>query len=48
MAQTAGGKKFNRVLEYTRTRRHGEMITVREHVRSKPSTSKGKTKVKAR
>jgi hypothetical protein len=44
MAQTAGGKKFNRVPEYTRVGRNGQTITVKEHVRSNPSTSKGKAK----
>lgn len=48
MAQTADGKKFNRVPQYTRTGRHGEPITVKEHVRSNPSTSKGKAHLKAK
>jgi hypothetical protein len=44
MAQTADGKKFNRVPEYTRVGRRGQVITVKEHVRSNPTTSKGKAK----
>ena len=43
MAQTADGKKFNRVPQHTRKGRDGQTITVREHVRSNPATSKGKT-----
>ena len=48
MAQTAEGKKYNRVPEYTRAGRNGEMITVKEHLRSNPSTSHGKAPNSAR
>ena len=44
MSQTAEGRKFNRVPEYTRTGRDGKVITVKEHLRSNPNTSKGKAK----
>lgn len=46
MAQTKDGKKFNRVPEYTRHTPKGETVTVKEHVRSNPSTSKGAAKAK--
>jgi hypothetical protein len=48
MAQTAGGKKFNRVPEYIRAGRNGEPITVQEHIRFNPSTSRGKAKAKGK
>ncbi|MDA0799891.1 MAG: hypothetical protein O2826_08385 [Chloroflexi bacterium] len=44
MAKTADGKKFNRVPEYTRVGRNGQTITVKEHIRSNPTTSKGEKK----
>ena len=46
MAKTADGKKFNRVPEYTRVGRNGQTITVKEHIRSNPTTSKGQAKAK--
>jgi uncharacterized protein YccT (UPF0319 family) len=46
MAKTADGKKFNRVPEYTRVGRDGKTITVKEHIRSNPTTSKGQAKAK--
>lgn len=46
MAQTKDGKKFNRVPEYTRKNAKGETITVKEHLRSNPTTSKGAEKQK--
>jgi hypothetical protein len=47
MGQTADGKKYNRVPEYTRVGPKSQIITAREHVRSNRSTSKGKAKSKA-
>ena len=47
MRQTADGKKYNRVPEYTWDGPKGQIITAREHVRSNPGTSKGKAKSKA-
>ena len=46
MAQTADGKKFNRIPGYTRQTPKGETVTVKEHLRSNPSTSKGVAKAK--
>ena len=48
MAQTKEGKKFNRVPTYTRKRPDGTEITVKEHIRSNPSTSTGKAKIRAK
>jgi hypothetical protein len=42
--QTADGKKYNRVPEYTRGGSKNQIIMAREHGRSNPSTSKGKAK----
>ena len=44
MAQTKAGQKFNRVPEHKRKLESGKTITVREHVRSNPKTSRGKRK----
>ena len=41
MAQTKDGRKFNRIQEYTRQGPHGP-VKVAAHVRSNPTTSKGK------
>ena len=41
MAQTKDGRKFNRIQEYTRRGPNGP-VTVASHVRSNPTTSKGK------
>ena len=41
MAQTKDGRKFNRIQEYTRRGPNGP-VTVAAHVRSNPTTSKGK------
>lgn len=44
MAQTKEGQKFNRIPEHTRKGPDGKPHPVREHVRSNPTTSKGKGK----
>jgi hypothetical protein len=41
MAQTKDGRKFNRIQEYTRQGPNGP-VKVAAHVRSNPTTSKGK------
>ena len=47
MAQTKDGRKFNRIQEYTRQGPNGP-IKVSEHVRSNPTTSKGKENSKGK
>ena len=41
MAQDSSGKKFNRIPEHTK-KVGGRTVTVKEHIRSNPNTSKGK------
>ena len=41
MAQDSKGRKYNRIPEHKR-KVGGKVITIKEHVRSNPKTSKGK------
>jgi len=45
MAKDSDGKKFNRIPEHTKVV-NGKEVTVREHIRSNRSDSKGASKKK--
>jgi len=46
MAQTKDGKKFNRIPAYVRKGTNGADVTVKEHIRSNPTTFTGRTNAK--
>jgi hypothetical protein len=46
MAQAKDGKTFNRVPAYMRRGTSGADVTMKEHTRSNPTTSTGRTKAK--
>lgn len=42
MAQDSKGRKFNRIPEHSRTLPSGEVVVVKEHIRSNRKDSTGK------